>query len=171
MLISKAIATDIPALLQLVNSAYRGEASNKGWTTEAHLLKGELRTDETILLKQLNDKDATILKFTNDDGEITGCVYLHKQNSKLYLGLLSVSPMVQSQGIGKKLLAASEEYATEHGCFTLYMTVISVRHELIAWYKRHGYADTGERKPFPAEERFGIPTQDLEFIVLEKKIQ
>jgi len=171
MSISKAATTDIPALLQLVNSAYRGEASAKGWTTEAHLLKGELRTDETILLKQLNDKDAAVLKFTNDDGEIAGCVYLHKQNSKLYLGLLSVSPTAQSQGIGKKLLAASEQYAEENNCYTIFMTVISVRHELIAWYKRLGYTDTGEKKPFPVEERFGIPTQELEFIVLEKKIR
>jgi len=170
MLISTATTEDIPALLKLVNSAYRGEASTKGWTTEAHLLKGALRTDETNLLQQITDKDAVVLKFTNDDSEITGCVYLKQQNKKVYLGMLSVSPMAQSHGIGKKLLAASEQYAKENNCQAVHMTVISARHELIAWYNRHGYTDTGERKPFPVDEKFGVPTQQLEFIVLEKKI-
>jgi ribosomal protein S18 acetylase RimI-like enzyme len=170
MLISTATKEDIPALLQLVNNAYRGEASTKGWTTEAHLLQGELRTDETNLLQQITDKDAVVLKFTNSDGEITGCVYLKQQSNKIYLGMLSVSPTAQSRGIGKKLLAASEQYAKENNCQAVHMTVISARHELIAWYKRHGYTETGEIKPFPVDEKFGVPTQHLEFIVLEKKI-
>ncbi|QEC67671.1 GNAT family N-acetyltransferase [Panacibacter ginsenosidivorans] len=170
MPITKANIEDISALLKLVNSAYRGEASTKGWTTEAHLLKGDLRTDEPTLLKQFQNKNAVILKFTNERDEITGCVYLEQKDHKIYLGMLSVSPAAQSQGIGKKLLQAAEAFANERQCEAVYMTVISVRQELIAWYKRHGYVNTGETKPFPVEERFGVPTQALEFIVLEKII-
>lgn len=171
MSISKAATEDIPALVKLVNSAYRGEASTKGWTTEAHLLKGELRTDETNLLQQINNPNAVVLKYSNDDGLITGCVYLDQQQDKLYLGMLSVSPTVQSQGIGKKLLQAAEQIAKEQQCHSVYMTVISVRYELIEWYKRHGYNPTGETKPFPKDDRFGVPVQELEFIVLEKSIE
>lgn len=170
MPITKATIEDIPALLKLVNSAYRGEASTKGWTTEAHLLKGELRTDEATLLQQFQNKNAVILKFNSEQEEMTGCVYLDQKDHKIYLGMLSVSPIAQSQGIGKKLLQAAEIFAKEQQCTAVYMTVISVRHELIAWYKRHGYVNTGETKPFPVEERFGVPTQELEFIVLEKVI-
>ena len=170
MSIAKAAIEDIPALLKLVNSAYRGEASTKGWTTEAHLLKGELRTDEATLLQQFQNKNSVILKYINEEEEITGCVYLDQKDHKIYLGMLSVSPTVQSQGIGKKLLQAAETFAKEQQCTAVYMTVISVRHELIEWYKRHGYVNTGETKPFPVEERFGVPTQKLEFIVLEKVI-
>jgi len=170
MPITKASTEDIPVLLKLVNSAYRGEASTKGWTTEAHLLKGELRTDETTLLQQFQNRNAVILKFTNDEETISGCVYLEQKENKIYLGMLSVSPAAQSQGIGKKLLQAAETFAKEQKCAAVYMTVISARHELIAWYKRHGYVNTGETKPFPVEERFGVPTQELEFIVLEKVI-
>jgi hypothetical protein len=50
------------------------------------------------------------------------------------------------------------------------MTVISVRTELIAWYERQGWSDTGKRKPFPENEPFGSPKQPLEFIILKKKV-
>jgi hypothetical protein len=40
---------------------------------------------------------------------------------------------------------------------------------LIAWYKRNGYEDTGER-PFPASDvHIPIAAEPLEFIVMEKK--
>jgi len=168
MPIIKATTEDIPSLLKVINAAYRGEASTKGWTTEAHLLVGELRTDETSLLELFNNQNAVILKFINNDEEILGNVYLEKQNDKLYLGMFSVSPGAQSQGIGKQLLTAADEYAAEQNCSSIYMTVISARHELIAWYMRHGYEPTGESKPFLVDERFGVPTQPLELIVLQK---
>ena len=36
-----ATAADAPALVDLINSAYRGEGSKAGWTTEADLLGGQ----------------------------------------------------------------------------------------------------------------------------------
>jgi ribosomal protein S18 acetylase RimI-like enzyme len=84
--------------------------------------------------------------------------------------MLTVSPGLQAKGIGKQLLAASEIYAVQQDCSIITMTVISVREELIAWYKRHGYRATGETRPFPKGPEFGIPKQELEFIVLEKHV-
>jgi ribosomal protein S18 acetylase RimI-like enzyme len=81
-----------------------------------------------------------------------------------------VSPALQAKGIGKQLLAAAELYASEQGCQAVEMTVISIRHELIAWYNKRGYHSTGISKPFPVDDKFGIPKQPLEFIVLEKKL-
>jgi ribosomal protein S18 acetylase RimI-like enzyme len=170
MAISIATSEDIPALVQLINSAYRGEASKQGWTTEANLLKGELRTDEATLNSLLEIQNAALLKHSEEDGTIAGCVYLHKQERGLYLGMLTVSPVLQGAGIGKKLLAAAEEYAEKNNCPHIFMNVISLRAELIAWYERHGYYQTDERKPFPNDQRFGIPTQPLEFVILEKRI-
>src|SRR5215471_8529513 len=146
-MITTAGIDDIPELTRLVNSAYRGDASRKGWTTEADLLEGELRTDDHSLLQSLKNPNAVILKFVSSD-LITGCVFLEKQGNALYLGMLSVSPTVQAQGIGKKLLSAAEEYAARRGCQSIVMTVISLRHELIDWYERHGYKRTGHTKPF-----------------------
>jgi len=165
-LISTATVDDTTALNTLVNSAYRGDSSRKGWTTEADLLGG-IRTDEAGIRAMLENPDATILKY-EADGQLLGCVYLEKKDNDLYLGMLTVSPDTQANGIGKQLLEAAETYAQQHNCRAVTMTVITLRHELIAWYQRRGYRPTGETKPFPNDPRFGIPKQPLEFIVMEK---
>ena len=143
-MITTADFDDIPELTTLVNSAYRGEASRKGWTTEADLLDGDLRTDGHSLSQLLKNPNAVMLKFVSH-AYITGCVYLEKQGSALYLGMLSVSPTAQAQGIGKKLLNAAEEFARQQGCQSVVMTVISLRYELIDWYERHGYKSNGDK--------------------------
>ena len=169
MRLSKATAENIPQLLTLINSAYRGDSSKKGWTTEADLLDG-IRTDAGSLEEMIRKKDAVILQSFNEDNILEGCVYLEKRQNKMYLGMLTVSPLEQAKGIGKQLLAAAEKYAREQQCTIMEMTVISVRTELISWYQKHGYYNTGETKPFPNDIRFGIPKQPLEFIVLQKEI-
>jgi ribosomal protein S18 acetylase RimI-like enzyme len=166
-LITPATINDTPALVRLVNSAYRGDASKAGWTTEAHLLDG-IRTDEASITQLINKPGGVILKNVNGNNELMGCVYLQKNQSHMYLGMLSVLPTAQTNGIGKKLIEASEEYAMEQLCNEVVMTVISVRTELIEWYKRRGYTLTGETQPFPNDLKFGIPKQPLEFVVMKK---
>ena len=165
-----ATASDIPSLISLINRAYRGEESRRGWTTEAHLLDGELRTDEKDILQLMQMPGATFLKYINEEGIIQGTVFLKKSDDKMYLGMLSVSPLLQSQGIGKELMADAEVYARKCGCNAVFMKVISIRYELIAWYERKGYRKTGEREAFPPGNHFGTPTQPLEFLLMEKMI-
>lgn len=168
-MISAATLQDIPELNILVNSAYRGESSKKGWTTEEHLLGG-IRTDEDDLSKLLQKENVTILKYT-ESSKIIGSVYLEKQVDKLYLGMLTVSPELQGGGIGKKFMQAAEDLAKENNIPKISMTVISVRKELIEYYERRGFKNTGETKPFPMNDpKFGIPKQQLAFIVMEKEL-
>jgi len=167
--IVKATVADVPQLNVLVNSAYRGDESKKGWTTEADMLDGT-RVDEAALRDLIQKPGTTFLKY-EEDGILLGCVELRIDGRKLYLGTLSVNPNIQNKGIGKKLLQAGEDHARQVGCSTMTMTVIDSRHELIDWYVRHGYVLTGERKPFIVpDERWGIPKQKLEFVVLEKSV-
>ena len=167
--VKKATLADAPAINQLVNSAYRGDASRQGWTTEADLLDGT-RIDEAAVAELIAQPNTTVLTYSEAD-TILGCVELRSEKSKLYLGMLSVAPNTQGKGIGKKLMAAAEDHARSLGIATIFMTVISVRKELIDWYVRHGYQLTGERKPFVVPDtRWGIPKQQLEFVVLEKKL-
>jgi ribosomal protein S18 acetylase RimI-like enzyme len=168
--IRKATEKDAAALIQLVNNAYRGEDAKRGWTHEADLISGTVRIDEESVLEMMGNPNAVILKcFENN--QLLGCVYLEKQDSRLYLGMLSVSPRLQGGGIGKDLLKAAEDHAKRIGCSSIIMNVISVRKELINWYGKYGYGDTGRRKPFPDDDRFGTPRQPLEFAVLEKEMQ
>ncbi|WP_232424387.1 N-acetyltransferase [Flavobacterium sp. WG21] len=116
------------------------------------------------------DPKNTILKYTEKD-HIIGSVLLVEKGHQLYLGMLTVSPELQNSGIGKKMLAEAENHAKALGLSSIIMTVISVREELIAWYKRHGYVDTGEREAFPVSEiHVTISEEPLEFIYLEKVI-
>ncbi len=168
-MISKAIVEDAPELDHLVNSAYRGDSSRQGWTTEADLLDGT-RTDAAAIAELIKTPGTTILKYV-EENKILGCVELRNQDGRLYLGMLTVRPYLQGKGIGKILLTAAEEEAGRQQCPSIFMTVISVRQELIDWYVRHGYQPTGERKPFAFNDpRFGQPKMKLEFIVLEKKL-
>lgn len=170
MSITIAQPRDISALVSLMDNAYRGEVSKQGWTSEADLFIGNRRTDEETLTTLINKPGAVFLKYTNEGGIIDGCVFLHKKEAKLYLGMFSVSPTAQGKGIGKRLLNAAVEYAKEQHCSLIYMTVITAREDLIAWYERNGYQRTGKVLPFPVDERFGIPTQPLEMMVLEKQV-
>lgn len=163
---------DVPALNELVNSAYRGDSSRRGWTTEADLLDG-IRTDEAGLRAMLANPQAIILKY-EVASQLLGCVYLEQKSddsgsNRLYLGMLTVSPDAQAGGIGKQLMAAAEQIARDRHCRAITMTVIPQRYELIAFYERRGYQPTGETEPFPMDDsRFGLPKQRLSFIVMEK---
>ena len=169
-MITIATIEDVSALNNLVNSAYRGESSKKGWTTEADLLGG-VRTTEKGLSETMQTPKTTILKYSEGD-EILGCVMLLEKGDALYLGMLTVFPDLQGSGIGKKLLQFAEIFAQEKSISTIEMTVISARTELIAWYERHGYKKTGEVRPFPMNDpNFGEPKQHLEFVVMEKGIR
>lgn len=168
-MITKATLDDVLELDILVNSAYRGDSSRKGWTTEADLLDGTRTNAEGIA--ELIETSGTILLKYVEGQKILGCVELKNENGKLYLGMLTVQPNLQGKGIGKKLLIEAEVEARNQNCTSIFMTVISIRKELIDWYLRHGYRLTGERKPFAfTDPRFGQPKTKLEFVVLEKQI-
>jgi len=169
MELKKATLKDIPDLIKLINGAYRGDRSKQGWTTEADLLDG-VRTDSENLAEMINKDDAVILQSFNENNILQACVYLEKKQHIMYLGMLTVSPLEQSKGIGKQLLCEAEKYAEQQMCNIVEMTVISLRKELIAWYEKRGYNNTGETKPFPNDIKFGVPKQPLEFIIMQKEI-
>ena len=167
--ISIASPADVPSLIHLLNSAYRGEAAKKGWTHEADLIEGEERMDAENLLQMMEDPAAVIVKYIHGS-EIAGCVYLQKQEEALYLGMLSVLTGLQAKGIGKQLLGFADQYAREIQCKRIEMKVIGKRSELVQWYQRHGYRDSGKRIPFDAQPKFGVPREPVEFMIMVKDI-
>jgi ribosomal protein S18 acetylase RimI-like enzyme len=123
---------------------------------------------------RLEKDDSVVLIAENENsGKIEGCVHLEKQDRKCYLGMLTVKPVLQGKGLGTMILEEAEAFVQFWDCTCVYMTVIAQRVELIQWYEKHGYRNTGERKPFPyGDERFGAPKiQDLHFVVMEKTIE
>jgi ribosomal protein S18 acetylase RimI-like enzyme len=161
---------DIPAVLALVQSAYRGDSGRRGWTTESDLLDGQ-RTDAADIAELLARPDSLVL-LAERDGRLLASCHVEKLPEGGYFGMFAVDPLQQGDGLGKAVLAEAERTARERWqCRAMHMTVIVQRGELIAWYERRGYRRTGRYKPFPyGDERFGIPLRDdLRFEVLVKE--
>ncbi|MFD9390107.1 GNAT family N-acetyltransferase [Streptomyces sp. NPDC060000] len=166
-----ATDTDVDALVALIESAYRGDSSRSGWTTEADILHGQ-RTDPDGVLAVVKAPDSRLLTVERD-GRIVACCQLEHRGGHAYFGMFAVSPAVQGAGLGKTVMAEAERQARETwGVTEMHMTVISVREDLMAWYERRGYRRTGRTTPFPyGDERFGIPQRDdLEFELLVKEL-
>ena len=167
-----ADAGDVPALVALVTSAYRGESSRAGWTTEADLLDGN-RIDPDVLRGDIEREHSRVL-LASRDGVLLGCAHVAIENGAGYFGMFAVDPLLQAGGIGKAILAEAERVVRDEWQLPMMrMTVIDLREDLIAWYERRGYRRTGIKKPFPAvDPRFGLPRRDdLRFEVLEKGLQ
>ena len=166
----KAALAEAEPIVALVNSAYRGESSKQGWTTEADLLNGT-RTNKTDIENLITQEGSMILLCIDGTG-IIGCAHLELHGTACELGMLVVKPGLQGRGIGKQLMRAAEDMAGDlWGVRRITMSVISVRHELIAYYERRGYRRTGRTKPFVADDTHGFPkSQPLEFEVLEKSL-
>jgi len=167
-----ATREDIPAVVALVESAYRGDVSRKGWTTEADFLEGQ-RTDPASVGELVGRAGSRIL-LGERDGKLLVCAHIEQRGAKVaYFGMFSVSPDLQGAGVGRAMLAEAERIARDEWlCTEMQMTVISIREELIAWYERRGYRRTALYSPFPyGDERFGIPLRDdLQFELLVKPL-
>ncbi len=165
---------ELPAVVALINRAYRSAGVASHWTTEVGYITGD-RTTEALLRADLDAKpDAWLLKWEDARGGLMrGCVWLELLGDGVwYLGSLAVDPAQQNDGLGRTMLSAAEDWARERGAGRIRMTVVNVRNALIAWYVRRGYHETGETEPFPYDDdRFGVPLRDdLQFVVLEKDL-
>jgi ribosomal protein S18 acetylase RimI-like enzyme len=178
--VREASLADAEVITELIESAYRGDVSRQGWTTEADLLDGQ-RTDVDAVRAALSRDDIRILIATRDDDRLArgpevllGCCQIERRPPhRAYFGSFAVRPDRQNLGMGKTLLAAAERTASAlWQSRVMEMTVIAQRAELIAWYQRRGYELTGQTRPFPYDnERAGLPRRDdLHFVVLEKSL-
>jgi ribosomal protein S18 acetylase RimI-like enzyme len=166
-----ATEADVEALVPLIESAYRGDSSRTGWTTEADILQGQ-RTDPEGVRAVIATPGSRLLTVARD-GLLVACCQLEHRGDAAYFGMFAVSPELQGAGLGKQIIAEAERTVrAEWGVTEMHMTVISVREELIAFYERRGYRRTGKMTPFPyGDERFGLPQRgDLEFELLVKQL-
>lgn len=166
-----AVLADVPSIVSLVESAYRGESGMRGWTTESHLLDGRRTDAESVA--GLIERAGNAVLLAEQEGALIACCHIEQQGEAGYFGMFAVSPVLQKAGLGRKLLAKAERVVgDEWHCNAMHMTVIEQRAELIAWYERRGYRLTGEFKPFPyGQERFGIPRrEDLRFVCMSKSL-
>jgi ribosomal protein S18 acetylase RimI-like enzyme len=172
--LSLIIATDadVPAVVDLINRAFRGRGEDESWSTQEHYIEGTRTTQEMLREEMAAHPDARLLLWRQPDNSLLGCVWMQPEEDDIwYLGSLSVDPRGQNAGLGRRLLAAAENWALARGAREIRMTVVHVRTALLEWYARRGYSLTGETKAFPyGDDRYGRPTRsDLYFVVLRKR--
>jgi DNA-binding MarR family transcriptional regulator/ribosomal protein S18 acetylase RimI-like enzyme len=170
-----ATDADVPAVVELMNRAYRGEGADAGWTTEAGYIRGE-RTNAAMVRQDIaaNPASRMLLWRSALDAAVLGCVWVEPKGSATwYLGSLTIDPRQQNAGLGRRLLTAAETWILRRGGREVRMTVVNVRDTLLAWYARRGYVPTGEIEPFAyGDNRFGVPLRDdLNFVVLGKSLE
>ncbi|MGW4034584.1 GNAT family N-acetyltransferase [Streptomyces sp. NPDC004838] len=166
-----AVDADVPMIVDLIQSAYRGDSSRRGWTTEADLIGGT-RIDAAGVREVIVSPGSRMVAVERD-GEPVACFQLEHRGDAAYFGMFAVRPGLQGGGLGRLIIAEAERAAREEwGVREMHMTVISLRDELIAWYERRGYRRTGELTPFPyGDERVGTPFRDdLTFELLVKDL-
>lgn len=165
---------EVPAVVALLNRAYRGGGASSGWSTEADFIAGDRTTNDLLRADLAAKPAASLLKWVDERRDrFIGCVWLEPVGGETwYLGSLAIDPEQQNGGLGRAMLAAAEQWVRARGARRVRMKVVNVRESLIAWYVRRGYRKTGETDPFPYEDdRFGTPLRDdLCFVVLEKDL-
>jgi ribosomal protein S18 acetylase RimI-like enzyme len=166
-----AAAPDAGQLVELIRSAYRGEESRDGWTSEADLVEGDRISAGQV--RAIIDGPSSMMLVLEDDSGIIACCQLEDRGGNVvYFGTFAVSPLTQGRGFGRRLMAEAERRAVAaFGARLMEMTVLERQRKLIAWYERLGFSPTGETRPFPADPVFARPLHDdLRFIVLSKNL-
>ena len=133
------------ALASLINAAFVVEAFFKvGDRTSPEEVASLMRAGgEFLVLEGLPRRSGEAAKAGTGTGTLQGCVYLKRAGDRCYLGMLSIEPSKQRQGLGLRLVAAAEAHARDHGCRFMDMHIVNLREELFPYYRRLGYAETG----------------------------
>lgn len=160
---------DSEVIANLVNKAYRPEPGASGWTHESDLVSGS-RTSASQITETISKPNSVILAGLKNS-TIIACVHVEKKGNNSYIGMLAVNPALQGTGAGKQILSEAEKYALEvFGAERFVMVVVSSRRDLISFYLRRGYQQTGSIMDYPVSQGVGTPkTPDLKIEVLEKR--
>jgi GNAT superfamily N-acetyltransferase len=144
---------DAENIARLVNAAFR---------SERFFIDADRTNPEKI--RALMPKGKFLL--TEDAGALVGCVYVEVRDERGYFGLLAVDPALQRSGLGSRMVAAAEEYCRAAGCRFVDLTIVNLRTELPAFYRRLGYVESGTL-PFPPDQH---PNQPCHLVRMSKPL-
>ena len=144
---------DVDALVALINAAFVVERiAIEGDRVDAGKVRAYMDRGQFLLLEAPS---------------LLGCVYVELRADHGYVGLLSVEPALQMRGLGRRLMGAADQYFREAGCIAVDLRVISARPELLRFYDKLGFSETGI-SPMPANAPLKMACQ---FIHLSKPLR
>jgi GNAT superfamily N-acetyltransferase len=153
MMLRQATAEDAGEIARLVNAAF---------AVEQFFIDG----DRTDVAQVTRDMARGVFLLAEQHGTPLGCVHVELRGDRGYLGLLSVDPVRQRGGLGRRLVAAAEEFVRSAGCTAMDIRVVNLRTELPPIYRRLGYVETGTAPFVP-----GVVTkQPCHFVIMTKSL-
>ena len=151
--IRTAQSGDVPRLARLINAAF---------IVEQFVFDGDrINAEETQAFMETGQ-----FLIAEDSAGFAGCVYVEVRNDRGYLGLLAVAPACQGEGLGRKLVAAAEDYFRAQDCCAVDLRIISPRTPLPAFYLHLGYAESGTA-PFSPSLQSKVPGH---YIIMSKAL-
>jgi ribosomal protein S18 acetylase RimI-like enzyme len=173
-----ALRSDAPAIVDLIERAYRGPDAADKWTSEAGLLTGPRTSREEIL--DLVGREDSRFVLAEENGKLMGCCLVQGLSREeasaapinaAYFGMFAIEPDRHGSGLGKLVIAEAERRVQDlWGANQMVMTVINLRGPLIAWYERRGYRLTGATLPFPFSETSGETRRDFHLVEMRKNL-
>ena len=133
---------DVDKLVALINAAFE---------VERPIFGGDRIDREGVLGYMKKGK----FLMAENGGALVGCVYGELRGESGYVGLLSVEPVRQGMGLGRKLMEAVEEFFRQAGCKRVELRVVSARKGLPRFYGHLGYAEAAV-EPIPAEIKTNV---------------
>lgn len=141
-----ATLADVPALVKLINAAYR---------VEEFFISGD-RTTPGDIRARLETPGAMFLVIDGAAGELAAAILVEIRVERGYFGMLSVDPARQKEGLGRRLVEDAEARCRAAGCRVMDLVVVSLRSELPPYYERLGYRTSGT-EPFHSPEKLKLP--------------
>jgi predicted N-acetyltransferase YhbS len=152
--IRPATLRDVETVTRLINAAFQVERFFK---------RGDRTTEEGVRELLAN---GVVLLAEDLGARIRGSVYTEIRSDRLYIGMVSVDPECQGQGLGRMLMNAAEARGVAHGCTHADLTIVNLRTELPPFYRRFGYIESAI-KPFEAQWE---ATRECHLIVMSKRL-
>jgi GNAT superfamily N-acetyltransferase len=121
---------DLPNLMALINQAF---------LVETFFIQGNRLSPEDTLAYFKKGR----FLLAQENSTLAGAIYVELRGDRGYFGLLSVDPTRQKSGLGRRLIAAAEEFAREMGAHHMDITVVNLRTELPPFYRKLGYTENG----------------------------
>ena len=146
-LVRDATLADIPALLDVINPAYK--------RADGFIFPHGTRTDADELRELIEDSSSRLL-VAEIDGEVAGSIQLDIDGDRAHFGPLATSIAHQQRGVASTLIAAAEDIARAAGCATLRIEAIG-EVGWVPYYEKRGYTVVAQipSDRWPGSERWG----------------
>ena len=132
-----ATPADVSAIVVVTNSAFAIETFIDG-----------PRADEEHLTTQM--QNGSFLVAQDPAGHVLASIYIELRGKRGYFGMLAVDPSHQSQGLGLAMVQAAEDHCRKQRCTAVDIAVLSLRPELLPFYRKLGYIEMATEEFHPS---------------------